>query len=127
MKKLLAVLFVAAAFVVGAFAQETPAFPAGSWVDEYYNGEWVISADGSVKLNDSKTGELIYNFTEDKITNIQLTADQSGVSFSFECAETHRKYKFTKEFNTLADIKIIVDPDWDTVVYGQLLKFKAIK
>lgn len=125
MKKLLAVLFVAAAFVFGAFAED-PTFPSGSWVDELYNGEWVIGADSSVKLLDSKTGDLIFNFTEDKITNKQFSVDQEGVSISFECAATHRKYKFTKEFNTLADIKIVVDPDWDTEVYGQLLKFKSI-
>ena len=92
-----------------------------------------ISSANNVSANAGSVGYAILNrigllrFTEDKITNKQFSVDQEGVSISFECAETHRKYKFTKEFNTLADIKIIVDPDWDTVVYGQLLKFKAIK
>jgi len=127
MKKLLAVLFVAAAFVMGAFAEDAVTFPSGAWVDELYNGEWVISADTSVKLNDSKTGELIYNFTNDKIENKQVFADKDGIYLTFSCKETHRAYKFFKELTLDKDIKIVVDPDWTTEDYGQLLHFKEIK
>ena len=42
MKKLFAVLFVAAVMVAGLFAEE---FPKGTWTDPNYDAEWVIGLD----------------------------------------------------------------------------------
>lgn len=122
MKKLLAVLFVAAAFVAGAFAED--GFPSGSWIDENWNGEWVISADGAVKLNDSVTGELIYDFTDDKTTEKKLDITDEGAVYSFSCAETHRSYSFIKGLTVSADLVLRVNPDWSEDDYQTTIKFK---
>lgn len=117
MKKLLAVLFVAAALVAGAFAEDEVSFPSGSWIDENWNGEWVIGVDGSIKLLDSVTGALIYDFVDSKITDKKLEATMDGVNLSFYCAETERRYVFSKELTLTANLKLEVDPDWTTEDY----------
>ena len=89
------VFFVAAALVVGAFAEDST-FPTGSWVDEKWNGEWVLGADLSVQLKDSNTGALIFNFTDDKVTDKKIAPENDGVVLSFYCKETQRYYYFKK-------------------------------
>ena len=37
-------------------------FPAGKWLDANWDALWVFFADGSVKLYDSRNGDLIYDF-----------------------------------------------------------------
>lgn len=131
MKKFLAVLFVAAAFVAGAFALDLDlpetdfALPAGSFIDENWAGEWVISADLHIVLKDAKTGEVIYDFTDDKISNIQKSVDKdNGFVYSFECAETERRYYFSKPLTLNTNIMLEIDPQWTTENYKVQLTLK---
>lgn len=113
MKKLFVVLFVAAVMVAGLFAEETLEFPKGTWIDTNYNAEWVLGA-GSVELYDGTTGELIYSFTKDKRENEKLEMTTEGLSWSFVCPETYRRYYFIKPLTMAmsADILLQIDPDW---------------
>lgn len=121
MKKILAVLFVAATMLFGAFAQEVPAsveFPSGSWIDNNWNAEWVISADMHVTLKDAKTGEIIFDFTDDKITDKALDFNTTeGAILKFTCAETERKYYFSKPINLGTSLLLEIDPEWTTENY----------
>ena len=55
MKKLFAVLFVAAVMVAGLFAEE---FPKGTWTDPNYDAEWVIGLDMKIRIDDRKCSTL---------------------------------------------------------------------
>ena len=94
MKKLFAVLFVAAVMVAGLFAEDFE-FPKGTWVDANYNAEWVIGVD-KVELFDATDGSLIYSFTKDKIQDEKLEMTEEGLVYRFACKDTYRKYYFIK-------------------------------
>lgn len=127
MKKLFAVLFVAAALVAGAFAQEAESvFPSGSWVDEKWNGEWVLGVDGSIQLKDSNTGALIYNFTDDKVTEKKIEPGLDGVTLSFYCKETERYYYFKKGLSFDSNLNLRINPDWEELDYQTTIMFKSI-
>ena len=124
MKKLLAVLFVAAVMVAGLFAQDLEV-PKGSFVDEQWNAEWVIGID-SIELKNVKTGELIASFPKDKMENENVTVTGEGAVWSFYCSETYRKYYFIKPYSMLTSKNILlqIDPDWTHEDYKVELKFK---
>lgn len=122
MKKLLAVLFVAATMVVGLFAEDK--FPTGSWIDSKYNAEWRFGIDGSVELYDANTGKLYYSFTKDKIKNYKLSASADGLTLSFSCTETGRSYKFTKPVSISTDLILEIDPVWTDENYKTNIKFR---
>lgn len=122
MKKLIAVLFVAAALTAGAFAEDS--FPTGSWIDSTYNAEWVFGLDGKVELRDSVSGDLIFSFTKDKIKDYKLSATKEGLTMSFTCPATSRKYKFTKPVTLSTDLIMEIDPDWSETNYKKNIKFK---
>lgn len=122
MKKLFAVLFVAAVMAVGAFADDS--FPTGSWIDSNYDAEWVFGIDGKVELKDANTGALIFSFTKDQIKDYKLGATKDGLTMSFTCPATSRKYKFTKPLTLSTDLVMEIDPDWSDVDYKTNIKFK---
>ena len=122
MKKLLAVLFVAATMVVGLFAEDK--FPTGSWIDSKYNAEWRFGIDGSVELYDANTGKLYYSFTKDKIKNYKHSASADGLTLSFSCTETGRSYKFTKPVSISTDLILEIDPVWTDENYKTNIKFR---
>lgn len=124
MKKLIAVLFVAAAFVVGAFAAD---FPTGSWIDSNYNAEWVISADSAIELKDSVTGESYVTFDKAKMENYKVGVDSDGAYISFYYPSTSRAYKFVKPASIDTDIKLIINPDWSDSDYKVTMKFNKGK
>lgn len=122
MKKLFAVLFVAGVLAAGAFAEDS--FPTGSWIDSNYNAEWVFGIDGKVELRDSVSGDLIFSFTKDKIKDYKLSATKDGLTMSFTCPKTSRKYKFTKPLTLSTDLIMEIDPDWTDTNYKTNIKFK---
>ena len=127
MKKLFAVLFVAAVMSVGLFAQlkKDIELPTGSFIDKQYNAEWVIGVD-LIELKDASTGKLIYSFTKDKRENEQSGVTDEGAVWSFYCAATYRKYYFIKPYSLALQkhIQLEIDPDWTTNNYKVQLDFK---
>ncbi len=127
MKKLLLTLLVAAVAITGAFAQTSISdalsqadaeiakageqFPKGTWIDSKWDAAWEFGVNNTLKLKDSKTGEVIFNFTPDKRSNLKVNASDSGLVISFRCEETKRTYKFTKPVTL--DTKITLDIDYD--------------
>ena len=125
MKKLFAVLFVAAALVAGAFAEGIEDFPKGSWIDENYDAEWIFGA-GTIELKDAKTGEHIIYFRKEKMENFKVEATADGLALSFYYADTERAYKFIKPVSLSADLTLIINPDWQDNDYKTTIKFKKI-
>ncbi|MBO4857765.1 MAG: hypothetical protein J5527_04565 [Treponema sp.] len=123
MKKLLAVLFVAAVMVAGLFAEE---FPKGTWIDSNYNAEWVIGADMSIKLYDATDGSLIQSFAKDKMQNEKLEVTEEGLVYQFYYKDTYRRYYFIKPVRLVPDANLLlqIDPDWTTTDYKVDIKFK---
>lgn len=126
MKKLLAVLFVAAAFVFGAFA-EGGDFPSGSWVDENWNAEWVIDAESNITLKDSVSGATIVKFNKAQMQDYNFSVGKEGATISFYYPSTGRAYKFTKDLTISADLTLTVNPDWQEEDYQVIIKFKSAK
>lgn len=122
MKKIFAVLIVAATMVAGLFAADK--FPTGSWIDSRYNAEWRFGLDGSIELYDASTGECYYKFTKNKISNYKLGASTEGLTLSFTCSETGRSYKFTKPVSVSTDLILEIDPVWTDENYKTNIKFK---
>lgn len=98
---------------------ETPAalevFPVGKWLDANWDALWVIYEDQSVKLFDSKSGDLIYDF-KDGAKDIKLEKEGLGLKLSFRCDDTQRFYAFTKELEG-TDLKLDIDRDWTDEPY----------
>ena len=125
MKKLFLVTLIFAMLTVGAFALDKGDFPTGSWIDENWNGEWFFSVE-EIQLKDSVTGELIFAFTDDVISNFKLTPSTKGLTLSFYCAETERDYKFTKPITLSTDLDMEINPDWTDEDYKVAIKFSKI-
>ncbi|MCR5698348.1 MAG: hypothetical protein K6G52_01775 [Treponemataceae bacterium] len=104
MKKILAVLLAGVVLAVGVFAVDMGSFPTGTWQDSRWNADWVFSVEG-VQLKDSNSGALIFDFAN-KMENFAVTPSVSGVSLSFDCAETGRSYTFTKGMSATTDIEM---------------------
>ena len=127
MKKLFAVLFVAAVMSVGLFAQVTKdiELPKGSFIDKQYNAEWVIGVD-IVELKDAGTGELICSFPKEKRIDDKFEVTTEGAVWSFYCKDTYRKYYFIKPYTlaTQKHIQLEIDHDWTYENYKVQLDFK---
>ncbi|MCQ2586584.1 MAG: hypothetical protein MJ174_00615 [Treponema sp.] len=126
MKKLFAVLFVAAVMVAGLFADDS-AFPTGTWVDSKYNAEWVIKADGNITLKDAKTHNTIWVFKKDKVQNYNISVGLDGAKITFYCPATSRAYEFKKDLSLSADLVLTINPDWTDEDYQTSIKFKDAK
>ena len=123
MKKLFLIAVIFAMVVCGAFAIDKGDFPTGSWIDENWNGEWFFSVE-SIQLKDSVTGELIFAFTDDVISNFKLTPSAKGLELKFDCAQTNRSYTFKKPLTLSTDLELTVEPMGTDVVYTTNIKFK---
>ncbi|MCQ2591758.1 MAG: hypothetical protein MJ188_03150 [Treponema sp.] len=122
MKKIIAILFVAAVMVAGLFAEST--FPSGHWVDDNWNGEWVIGA-GTVELLDSVSGKSICKFDSEKMEKYKLEATTEGITLSFYYAETQRHYSFIQSLTDGANLILRINPDWEDQDYQKVIEFKA--
>ena len=94
-------------------------FPAGKWLDANWDALWVFFADGSVKLYDSKNGDLIYDFNG-KTKNLKLEPAGTGLKLSFRCDETQRFYTFEKALEG-TDMGLDIDRDWTDEAYHVLM------
>ena len=94
-------------------------FPAGKWLDANWDALWVFFADGSVKLYDSKNGDLIYDFNG-KTKDLKLEPAGTGLKLSFRCDETKRFYTFEKAFEG-TDLEMDIDRDWTDEGYHILM------
>ncbi|MBO7517378.1 MAG: hypothetical protein J6T61_06515 [Spirochaetia bacterium] len=94
-------------------------FPAGKWLDANWDALWVFFADGSVKLYDSKNGDLIYDFNG-KTKDLKLEPAGTGLKLSFRCDETERFYTFEKALEG-TDMELDIDRDWTDEGYHILM------
>jgi hypothetical protein len=94
-------------------------FPAGKWLDANWDALWVFFADGSVKLYDSKSGDLIYDFNG-KTKDLKLEPAGTGLKLSFRCDETERFYTFEKALEG-TDMELDIDRDWTDEAYHVLM------
>ena len=122
MKKLLALAAVAA-IGTASFALDLGEIN-GTWQDTKYNANWNFAADGKIILSDSVTGETYFTFTDANTQNFKLNAGASGATITFDCAETHRSYKFNKPLSLGTDLKMTVNPDWTDTDYDTTIKFQ---
>jgi len=105
MKKFIVVLVLLFAATV-VFGQDMGKFPAGKWLDPNWDAIWEFSG-GGVKILDSKTGDLHYNFAGQMK---DLKASLSGIKpvVTFYCADTEKTYSFT--FNpSNNDVELNID------------------
>ena len=94
-------------------------FPTGKWLDANWDALWVFFADGSVKLYDSRNGDLIYDFTG-KTKDMKLEPAGTGLKLSFRCDETERFYTFGKALEG-TDMELDIDRDWTDEGYHVLM------
>ena len=90
-------------------AAATGAFPEGKSVDTNWNAKWVFEADNNVKLYDSESGALLYDFA-----GKQKDLKAEGNKLSFRCDETQRFYTFVRNGDT---IEMDIDRDWTDEEY----------
>lgn len=65
-------------------------FPKGTWIDPNYDAAWEFGINNTIILKDSKTGEVYYNFTNNKRSNFKINLTEAGLVISFRCDETNR-------------------------------------
>ncbi len=94
-------------------------FPTGKWLDANWDALWVFFADGSVKLYDSRNGDLVYDFNG-KTKDLKLEPAGTGLKLSFRCDETERFYTFEKALEG-TDMALDIDRDWTDEEYHVLM------
>ena len=111
MKKLLSVLLLSVFCISGMFAIDFSELK-GKWLDSNWDANWVFGI-GTLKLEDAKTGEKIFDFTKYIFSNgkIESTENKDGITLIFSCPETERTYKFTKLVNLDTSIIMEIDPE----------------
>lgn len=125
MKKILAFLLMALICTAVAVAQDTD-FPTGKWTDKNYNGVWEFGLGKVIRLYDTD-GNLIYDFTQDKIKNYKILPTSEGVVLSFSCDETKRAYQFVKPVTLSSDLTLKIDADWLSSQYVTAIKFNRAR
>lgn len=99
-------------------------FPKGTWIDPNYDAAWEFGVNNTIILKDSKTGEVYYNFTNNKRSNFKINLTEAGLVISFRCDETNRNYKFTKGLDLNTSIKLEIDADFLKDHYTVNMKMK---
>lgn len=124
MKKLLSVLLLSVFCISGMFAIDFSKFK-GEWLDPNWDANWVFGI-GTLKLEDAKTGEEIFDFTKYIFSKgkVESTEKNDGLSLIFSCPETERTYKFTKLVNLDTSIIMEIDPEWTDEDYSVNLELK---
>lgn len=123
MKKLIAILAVALISVVSVFAFDLGDIK-GTWQDPNWDADWTFSADGKIVLTKTSTGEAVFTFTDDNVTNFKLGATTKGATVSFSCKETERSYTFTKPITLDTNLEMVINPEWTTSDYSVKLPLK---
>ena len=122
MKKILAFVAMALVSITAAISLDLGGIK-GTWKDKNYDANWTFQADGHIVLTIASTGKVVYDFNDSNITNFKVNAGASGVTVSFDCAATHRSYKFTKPVSLNADLDMVIDPDWTSKDYSTKITF----
>jgi ABC-type glycerol-3-phosphate transport system substrate-binding protein len=94
MKKLIIVLvlLLAATALFGQIKMGN-SFPSAKFLDAQNNAVWEFSAD-NIKIWDSKTGDLAWDFANKTIQDFKTSADGRQVIVTFSCPEAERSYAF---------------------------------
>ena len=73
-----------------AFAQKFNLgdFPTGRWLDAQNNAVWEFSAT-NIRILDSKTGAVQFDFSDNTIRNFNLTMSGMNPTINFSCPEAN--------------------------------------
>ncbi len=71
-------------------------FPQGTWIDNKYNAAWVFGDDGTLEVQNARTGKVYFKFSLNKINSYSVVPTADGIAVSFVCGETKRQYTFVK-------------------------------
>jgi hypothetical protein len=121
MKKFLALAAVAVMSIVGAFAFDLGSIQ-GTWQDTEWDGNWTFKADGTIVLSLASTGETVFTFTDSNIQQPHIAIEDEGLTLRFDCAATHRTYKFVKPADLSPELKMTIVRDWRKGEYRKTLK-----
>ncbi|GEM_PF-1300239 len=101
---------------------DTTQIPTGKWLDEKWNGLWVIEQGGNFKLY--KDGELVFDFTG-KMKDFKVSGNiSSGLTVTFSCDETDRDYTFTKGVSLSKDLELTVNYHGPNEHHKATIKFQ---
>lgn len=123
MKKIVSLLLISVICLVGVFAVDFEDFPRGTWTDAKQDAEWSVF-DESIQLVDAVTGSIVFIFTENNVSDLQLIESTAGLTLSFSCAKTERAYSFTKAMSTDTSLIMEINPDWTKENYKITMPLK---
>lgn len=120
MKKIFALVVVALVGLSAAFSFDVGEIK-GTWKDANWNANWTVGADtngkGQIVLTDATTGVVYKKFNDSNVSGFKYGLSTDGASISFYCAETGRKYTFTKPISLGNSLKLSIDRDWTDEPY----------
>lgn len=120
MKKIFALVVVALVGLSAAFSFDVGEIK-GTWKDANWNANWTVGADtngkGQIVLTDATTGVVYKKFNDSNVSGFKYGLSTDGASISFYCAETGRKYTFTKPLSLGNSLKLSIDRDWTDEPY----------
>lgn len=123
MKKILTLLVVALIGSASLFAFDLGDIK-GTWQDKTWDADWTFTADGTIVLTKTSTGEEVFTFTDSNVQNFKLGVSTEGASISFACKDTSREYKFTKPITLNADLDMVINPEWTDSDYSTKITWK---
>lgn len=123
MKKLLLLVLVALIGCTSVFAFDLGDIK-GTWQDKTWDADWTFTADGTIILTKTSTGEEVFTFTDANVQDFKLGATTSGATVSFTCKDTNRTYKFTKPLTLDTNLDMVINPDWTDSDYEISITWK---
>lgn len=87
-------------------------FPKGIWIDEKYNAAWVFDENGTLTVQNAKTGKIYFTFSLNKINSYSVMPTANGIAVSFVCGETKRQYTFTKSNDDDYNMTLQIQAKW---------------
>ena len=113
MKKIILILslFMFIAGFAAADGFDLGKFPKGTWIDNNYNALWELSVDNIRIL--APSGSVYYDFGTATVNDFKVSGDLKGVTITFSCAETGKKYMLFKPTSASTSITLEIDPPWN--------------
>jgi len=110
MKKILLVILMVtmATVMVHSEGIEMGDFPIGKWMDANWDAVWEFESNNIRIL--STNGSVHYDFDGKTIEDWKVRPGTKGLVLSFYCAETGKKYEFTKPLTNL-NLLMVIDTD----------------
>ncbi len=101
MKKILIIclLLIAGTSMVWSGGLNLGNFPLGKWLDARWNAVWEFNS-GNIRIL-TPSGDVYYDFNGKTIENFSVKPSAKGLSLSFYCKETGKKYNFIKPLTNL--------------------------